>query len=179
MAGDFAATLRPWAVNGIVINGNDYRIPAHAADVWLEHIATSNVNLWDIIPGMLEPAADDDVTEALLNGELDRESFEDLVWEVVASAAGCPWWEALYLIGAAIHPVNTRIVRGRLALHGVNATKISLASWLDAVYAIFTENMDAQARQKFDAALQTPPRGTKAKINKEAQAANFKAAMNM
>lgn len=177
MASDFYASLKPCSIEDIVIGGREYRVPAHPAAVWLEVLLRPQVSLWAIVPGMVEPDANEDVMDLLLGNRLSYAELEDLVWELVAIAAGREWWTALYLITNATRAANADIVRGKLALHGVDATAISLAAWLDAIYAIYIENMNEDQRQRFDAQLRRVPPGVKPKIDRAEQRRNFAALM--
>lgn len=177
MGAELLAALRPYPIEDIGIGGQTFRIPAYSADRWLEALLQDRVRLTDIIPGMLEPDAEDAVTEALIDGTLTREELENLVWEVVAIASGREWWSTLMLIGNAKHPQYVDHIRGQLALHRIDATKMSLAAWVDAIYAIFTQNMGAEDRQKFQTMLARPPAGVSVKIDSRKRSDNFRAVM--
>jgi hypothetical protein len=177
VASDLLASLKPWSIEDIVIVDKTYRIPALAAVGWLEILLDDQVSLF-AITGLLEPDANADIEEHILNGRYQRDEWEQLTWELVAIAAGRPWWTTLYLIGNAKHVNNVDAVKGELALHGVDATKISLSSWLDAVYRIFTQHMKQEDRQKFDLLLARPPAGIKVKTDTAANRAAFSALMS-
>lgn len=180
MLRDFLASIKPWPIDGIHIHGEHFTIPALTADVWLEQLLPDEVELWHIVPGLLEPAARarEAVTEAMLCGELSREGLEELVWEVVGIAAGRDWWTALVLLGHAKAVGARDLVAGRLALAGVDATRVSFSAWLDAVYTIFLERLSSEQRQQFNAALIRPPRGTtEVKIDRKRAVAAFQAVM--
>lgn len=179
MAGaDRLASLRPASIEDVVIAGTVYRVPAHAAFRWLETLLPDPVDLWEIVPGMLEPSATDAVIEELTQDRMTREDIIDLGWELVSIAAGRPWWEAMNLIHFADDVQYGNYVWGRLALHGVDPTRVSLAAWLDAVYGVFTRNAHtAESRQKFDTSLATPPPGVTAKRDKAATRRAMEAAM--
>jgi len=175
-ASDFVASLRPWSIEDIQIGDRLFRIPALAADRWLELLLPDEISLWSLLPGLLEQAdAEEYLSDLMLVGDLDRDEYEEITWEVVGIAAGREWWVALHLLGNAKAEHNTRLVRGQLVLAGVDATKISLAAFLDAVYMIFIQNMTEQNRQRFDMMLNMAPPGVKRAINPERQRANFAA----
>lgn len=177
MASDFYASLKPCSIEDIVIGGREYVIPALAADIWLEILLRPAISLWAIVPGLLQPDANEDIMDLLLGGSYSHEQLEALVWELVGIAGGRDWWTVLYLIGNATADGNAAMVRGKLALHGVDPTRMSLAAWLDAVYFVFAENMDGEQRERFDVSLRRPPPGVKPKIDRAAQRRNFNAAM--
>lgn len=173
MPADLTASLRPWAIEDIEVGERLYRIPAHTADVWLEILLADEVSLHSIIPGLLEPDAGEHFEELIFAGAMQRGEWEELMWDLVGLAAGRDWWTALYLIGNAKYINNLDYVRGQLALHHIDATRISLAAWLDAVYAIFTTHMQPEDRQRFDMQLAKPPAGAKNKIDRTRQKAAF------
>lgn len=177
MASDFVASLKPFPIEDIVIGGKAYRIPALPAADWLEILLPEQISLWSIVPGFLEPEAEEDVVDLMIDGEYTRDDLEQLVWELVSIASGRDWWTVLYLLGNAKHDQNVGIVKGKLASNGVDASKISLAAWLDAVYVIFAEHMNAEDRQKFNLSLLRPPPGIKQVIDREVQRRNFAALM--
>lgn len=180
MLGDFLASIKPWPIDGIHIHGEHFTVPALTADAWLEQLLPDEVELWNIVPGMLAPApqAREAVVEAMLCGELSREGLEELVWEIVGIAAGRDWWTVLVLLGHAKAYSARDLVAGRLVLAGVDATRISFSAWLDAVYLIFLDRLTDAQRQQFNAALIRPPRGaTEVKIDRKRAVAAFQAVM--
>jgi hypothetical protein len=177
VASDLLASLKPWSIEDIVVIDRTYRIPALPAVDWLTILLDQEVSLF-AVTRLLEPDASEDIEEHILCGRYTREEWEQLTWELVGIAAGRPWWTTLYLIGNAKHVNNVETVKGELALHGVDATKISLSSWLDAVYRIFTQNMKPEDRQKFDLLLARPPAGIKVKTDVNANRAAFSSLMS-
>lgn len=177
MASDLLASLKPWSIEDIVIIDRAYRIPALPAIDWLVILLDDQVSLFGIT-GLLEPDANEDIEGHILGGRYSRDEWEQLTWELVQIAAGRPWWTTLYLLGNAKHVNNVDTVKGELAVHGVDATRISLSSWLDAVYRIFTQHMGPEDRQKFDLALARPPAGIQVKTDTNANRAAFAALMS-
>ena len=177
MASDLLASLKPWSIEDIVIVDRTYRIPPLPAVDWLTILLDEQVSLF-AVTALLEPDANEDIEEHMLCGRYGRDDLEELTWELVAIAAGRPWWTTLYLIGNVKHVSNVDQVKGELALHGVDATRISLSSWLDAVYRIFTQHMKPEDRQKFDLLLARPPAGIKVKTDANANRAAFRALMS-
>lgn len=173
---DFVASIRPWSIEDILIGDRLFRVPALTADHWLEILLPNQVSLWSILPGLLdEDDADEYLTELMISGALDRDEYEEIVWEVVGIAAGREWWTALHLLGNAKAEQHTMIIRGELALRGVDATRLSLAAFLDAIYMIFVEKMTEPNRQRFDLLLSKAPPGVKRAINTQRQRDNFRA----
>jgi hypothetical protein len=178
VASDLLASLRIWSIADIAIGDQIFRVPALPAVDWLEILLQDEISLWSIVPGLLEPDATETFTEAIFKGEIPREDWEQLVWELVSIAAGRPWWTTLYLISNTQHFNNIEYVKGQLALHGVDATKMSLSAWLDAVYFIFIQHMKPEDKQKFDLLLARPIPGTKVKTDAKANRAAFGALLS-
>ena len=177
MASDLAASLKPWSIEGIVIDDRVYTVPALPASAWLTILLEEPVSLFSIVPGLLQPEAEEDIQEVILAGRFSHEELEELVLELIGIASGRPWWTALYLLANAKHANNVDRVKGELALHGIDATRISLSAWLDAVYVIFIRPLDPKDRQKFDLLLAKPPPGIKAKADPAANRAALRALM--
>lgn len=175
MAGDLVASLQPWPVEQIWIGDRVYRVPAMPASHWLWILLEPDVSLFAIVPGLLEPDAKEHVEGLILDGLYSREELEDLAWDIVSVAAGRPWWSVLYLLGNAKAATNSDVVQGELALHAVDASRMSLSSWLSAVYMIFIRGMDQQKRQQFDMMLARPMPGLRAKSDPAANRAAFAA----
>lgn len=181
MLSDPLASVRPWAIDGIHIYGQHFTVPATTADQWLRRLLAPDIDLWTIVPGMLQPsdAARNAVIEAMFAGELTREQLEETVWEIVGVAAGRDWWTALILLGTAKSPQFRDIISGRLVMAGVDATRISLSAWLDAVYGICLERLNATQRTQFNNALARPPKGATVIVDRERAVSAFGAVMGM
>ena len=177
MASDLLASLKPWPIEDIFIVDTVYHVPALPAIDWLSILLDDQVSLFGIT-GLLVPEANGAIELHILGGEYSHEEWEELTWDLVSIAAGRPWWTTFYLLGNAKHVNNVDTVKGELALHGVDATKISLSSWLDAVYRIFTQHMKPEDRQKFDLLLARPPAGVKVKTDASANRAALAALMS-
>lgn len=175
MASDLVAGLGPWPIEDIDIGGVTYRVPPLTAARWLWILLEPSVSLFAIVPGLLEPDAREHVEGLIIDGLYGHEELEELTWELVSIAAGRPWWTALYLLVNAKHPQNVETLQGQLALHGVDASRISLSAWLSAVYVIFTQHMKTDERQRFDLMLAKPMPGLKAKPSAAANRAAFAA----
>lgn len=175
MASDLVASLQPWPIEDIWIGHQVYRIPAMPASKWLWILLEPDVSLFAIVPGLLEPDAVEHVEDLIIDGSYSREELEDLAWEIVSVAAGRPWWTVLYLLMNAKAVTNSDIVQGELAMHGVDASSMSLAAWLSAVYMVFAKGMDPQKKQQFDLSLARPMPGLRVKSDPARNRAAFAA----
>lgn len=174
MADDFIASLKPWPIEDIQLGDKVYRIPALPAADWLALLMGDQVSLTSIIPALLQPDATEHFTDLVVDGALDQNEWENLVWEIVSIAGGRPWWTIIRLIDNARSPTHSMRVRSQLAFAGVDANRISLSAWLDAVYAIFVPpNTRPEDKQVIDMILTKPPADLKNETQKkEARAAN-------
>lgn len=179
MASDILASLKPRSVEDIDIAGRTFTIPAMPARAWLDILLEDAWRLSDIIPGELaEDGATDHVMAAMMQPGFDMAAYEETVYDVIGAAAGRPWWAALRLLAHATSVQLADWTRAQLVLHHVDAEKLSLAAWLDALYGIFTQHMDSNRVARFDSQLNLPPRsGPAAKIDRRRQRANFEAVM--
>lgn len=178
MPGDLLAAVRPWAIEDIPFGDRVFRVPPLTADRWLELLVRDEISLWSILPGLLEEEdAAGHFQDVMVTGVVSRDQYEELVWDVVGVAAGREWFTAIYLLGNAIDPTHGDFVRGELVLAGVDASRISLAAFLDVIYFIFARHMKPLDKQKFDMMLAKPPGGVKPKIDPQKQKSAFSALM--
>jgi hypothetical protein len=155
MPADALAALRIWALD-VELAGETFVVPARPAVDWFLAILDEEVPL-PLIPGMMDDAAEERITDMLLDGEVDAEEIAVRSRELLTAAAGRPWWEADRLIrssGASWH-----IIGGELTRLGVDLGKVSLGAALNAIYVICTRTMDEKERNKFDIDLRLPPIG--------------------
>ena len=177
-ASELLASIAPRAIDGISINGGSYSIAPLAADVWLDILAQETWSMWEIVPELIDDmAAEGQLADALIDGTLSNDSYREMVHDIITIAAGRPWWSALRLISSAVSEEVGGWTRSQLVLHHIDASKLSLAAWLDALYGIYTQHMDGDKRNSFDAQLLRPPPGLKAKVDPKASRARFMAAM--
>lgn len=115
------------------------------------------VQLEDIIPGMLDADEARELEDAIWDGSLLLDDMHRMSLKVIGTASGRDWHVAMKLIAAASASWNT--MGGEFVLRGLDATKLSLAAWLDAVYLLLLRNMDNKEAMMFNAKLQIPPAG--------------------
>jgi hypothetical protein len=119
-------------------------------------------DLWaeDIFPGLLSDEDKDWVEDCLFYEALELAETHNLAMEILAQVSGRPWWTTLRVVGAA--KTNWDIVGGELALRGVDASKLSLAAWLDVVTMIMINHMETSKASMWLMQLEAPPPGTEA-----------------
>lgn len=174
MAGSLYATIKPRPIEDITIDGRPYRIPAHPAVIWLDALTGPTAST-DIIPGLLEPdshtvPAQEWLEIALIGDAFTVADYAALYDEVMDIAAARPRWTTERIISIAADEVWGDYIRGQIVLHHLDATKVSLAAWLDGVYALLTTGLSMEKRQQFDIQLAAPPPG--AKMSQEARRRN-------
>lgn len=155
MAADALAALRIWALD-VELAGETFEVAPRPAADWFVAILDEDTPL-PLIPGMMDAAAEDRITDMLLDGVIDAELIATRSRELLTAAAGRPWWEADRLIrssGASWH-----IIGGELTRLGVDLDRVSLAAALNAIYVVCVRTMDEKERTKFDIDLRMPPIG--------------------
>jgi len=163
MAADALAALKIWALD-VELAGENFVVPARPAVDWFLAILDEETPL-PLIPGLMDSAAEDRITDLLLDGEVDADLIVKRSRELLTAAAGRPWWEADRLIrssGASWH-----IIGGELTRLGVDLGKVSLAAALNAIYVICVRTMDEKERNKFDIDLRLPPVGVEGVTTEE------------
>lgn len=128
------------------------------AAVWLELLMRNEgIRLDEILPGLLPADEAAQVEDALWNGDLSVEELHRAALNVIGTASGREWHVAMKLIATAAASWNT--LGGEFVMRGVDAAKLSLAAWLDAVYLLLLRNMEQKEAMMFNAKLQVPPAG--------------------
>lgn len=155
MAADALAALRSWDIE-VELGGRVFTVPARPATDWFVAILDEDTAL-PLIPGMMDAAADEEIGEMLLDGDITVEVLVTRSRELLTAAAGRPWWEADRLIRSSGE--SWHIIGGELTRLGVDLEKVSLAAALNAIYVICVRTMDEKERNKFDIDLRLPPIG--------------------
>lgn len=148
-------SLRCWPVD-VEVAGRVAHIPAMPAADWLAVLAHRPIDLEDVFPG-LSPGGYELVDELLFSGVLSLEDLYQVVLDVITTVTGRPWWIAMRLIEGAL--LNWGLIGSRLVLAGIDADKISLSAWLDAVYMIIVEGTPEDQLTMFFSKLEFPPPG--------------------
>lgn len=151
------ASLRVWAVE-VELAGTVYRIPPRPAAEWMAAVLSGEP--CPVVPGMLEPADQEDVIDALLEGRVKLADVEAANRDALSAASGWKWYEAERLIVSA--GVEWRVVGGLLQGAGLDLSTCSLGAALSAMYAMAVTHMKKEDRFSFDAQLTAPPPGARA-----------------
>lgn len=151
---DPVQSLAPYSVV-LTVAGRDMEIPALPAADWLSILMVESPELDEIFPGLL-PDDDVDLVEDLLAGrELTLDEYEDIILSVIETVSARPWWVTIKLIETA--RTSWDLLGGELTLRGVDATQVSLSSWLDALLLTVIKNMDSKEVTMWCMKLEAPP----------------------
>lgn len=148
-------SLCPWPLD-VTVGESQITIPALSAAKWLVVLMAEELDPWDVVPGLCIDA-EEVVTEALLNEQLEYSELRDIVLDVISMVTGRPWWIALRLVHIA--KASWEAVGGELAFRGVQAQNISLAAWLDATLLVCLRSMESKDVTMFMTRLEAPPPG--------------------
>ena len=151
---DPVASLRPWPVT-VTVAGQSHTIPALPAAAWLELLMVEGTSFADIFPGLAGKGSREAVTEAIIDGFYDSDTEQGLVLDILDLVGGRPWWVTMRLVRIAA--TSWDYLGGEVAMRGVDATKLSLAGWLDAVFHIILRSMDNKDHTKFLMQLELVP----------------------
>jgi hypothetical protein len=170
VAVDPLASLAPREIL-VRLAGRDYAIPPLPAIDWLEAILGGTQAA--IIPSWFRDGQEA-VFAAIMDGTVTDLDLDEATRDAVTVAAGRPWWWVTQLVGMAAHDNRTwTSLHGRMVLAGIDATRLPLAAWVDALYAAICELYagDQEGRQRFDVTVDTPPDGVD--IDEEEEGAAF------
>ncbi len=170
---DPLASLRPWTLT-VDVGGETYRLePRNSAD-WLAVLLQEEIDLADILPGMLDEEGEERLGEALIEGLVSTDEIRECALEIIGTASGRDHWWTLNLTRSVME-VWTQVY-GQLISQGVRFDQLPLGAALDAMYAVVASRMDKERLRSFDADLSRPPAGTP--LSEEDESDQFLAAMN-
>ena len=151
---DPVASLRPWPID-VRLNGLNCRIPALPAADWLA-VFMGPFTVMDIVPGLC-PDDEADVIAMLAQGDLSITELRDAALAAITHVSGRPWWIAVRLVKIAA--ASWESLGGRLAQQNIDAGRISLGQWLDAILVIIVESIKPEQTTMFFSQLEMPPPG--------------------
>lgn len=154
-------SLQPWPLD-VVVGGDAYLIPAHPAAVWLTVLMSTTTDWLDVFPGLAESGSDDVLTQAVIEDRILGDEVTQVAKEILATVAARPWWVAVRLIRVSVESWD--YLGGEVAMRGIDASRLSLSAWLDAVFHIMLRSMDNKEHTKFLLALEAPPEEEKGNV---------------
>lgn len=151
---DPVASLQCWPVE-ISYMGHRYTIPAMSALEWLDLIMEDFL-FTSIVPGLLS----EDEGNIFVSGVLDDEDGDEALYrlgaEVLEQVSARHWWITLRLIGVAKHSWP---VLGAKMIERVDASKISLAAWLDVFTLLMAELIKPEKATMLFSKIEIAPQG--------------------
>jgi len=144
-------SLQPWPVT-VTFAGKEFEIPALSAADWLAYLLQPVPDLDGLINDLL-PGAEDLLYEL----ELNPDRLYEACLELVAMVSARPWWVALRQISVAAD--SWSILGAELALKHIDASRMSLALWLDALLIVTLQSMDPKDTTMFVMKLEAAPAG--------------------
>ena len=146
--------LKPWPIT-VQIGHEQVTIPALSAADWLSVLMEDPIDLEQVFPGLAD--AEDLVDEALFEGQLSLDDLYDIGLDCITAASARPWYVAIRL--SQIAQAGWDNLGGELALAGVDASRMPLAQWFDALHLIILRTMDPKSHTMFHSQLEMPPPG--------------------
>lgn len=140
----------------VTLCDQDFVVPAAPAATWLLILTDEQVDGGRILPGMLDPEDQEVVEDLLLSGELSISELSTAIRNVITVASGHPWWWSLGLLSVLRGEHGTAVLG---SMSRLDADRVSLANWLNALYSTLTKYMKEQDKVQLDAQLDAPPAG--------------------
>lgn len=148
-------SLKQWPVV-MEVAGQDLTIPAMCAADWLHVLMSDSFITDDVFPGMLGEEDRQYVEGLLHHGNLALDDSRELGLEIVSQVSGRPWWVALRLISVARSSWDAL---GGDMVKKADASTVSLAAWLDALFLLMVRAIEDSKRTMFLMKLEMAPEG--------------------
>lgn len=133
-----------------------------SAAEWLTYLMHDVVDLFDIVPGLCGDEFERMVFEQMMDGVITKEDLRRVALDTLSAVTGRPWWFSMRLIKST--QMSWEIIGGELAFRGVDASRLSIAGWLDAVLLICLRNMESAKVTMFMSQLEAPPQEEMANV---------------
>lgn len=111
----------------------------------------------DIFPGLLGGEEQEIVEDLLMAEAIAVEDLYDICLDVISQVSARNWWIAVRLVYIARDSWDN--LGAELILSGVDADRLSLSAWLDALTATILRLMDPSKVTMFTMQLEAPPVG--------------------
>lgn len=163
----------------VTLGDQEYRVRAAYAAEWLAVLLDQeDLDLSDVLPGMLTDDDQQRMTDDAWDGAFSDEEIHKAALEVITEVSGRDWWWTLHLLWSVAGA--WLVVYGRMVAAGIDPTRIPLGAFLDAMYMTSVQNMDKQQRSEFDRMLEKPPPGVEFEeaVDVDAESAAFLNMMN-
>lgn len=156
---DILATLRPETVT-VTCFGKPWTLKHGNAASWIGACGWDLESLAGVFPGGISDDAIEQMWPHFADVDASRR-WTNTARVALGRACGRDWWWGLNLIRKTLDAWS--YINGALLLRGVDATTMSLPSWLDATYMLLWQGCDEEGRMKLDLDLSLPPAGVAVK----------------
>lgn len=147
-------SVRPTSIY-VDVDGVDVEVPALSAADWLIVLLTEPLDYFSIFPGLLSEEDYEEVNEALFDGRITIEQTHRLALDVVAMAAGRPWWVTFRLVGTLASSWQT--IGAMLLRRGFRWEDMSFSGFLDVLLLEIMNAIDPKEATMFTMKLEMVP----------------------
>jgi hypothetical protein len=142
-------SLAPWPVT-IQLGSVEVEIPAMSAAEWLAILMSEHFSLGtllDLIPG---------IDDLILDDVVDLDEVSNVLTDLITTVSSRQWWITLRLVGVAKRHWDKL---GPEMITSVDATRVSLAAWMNVLQLTVIRSIDPMNATMFIAQVQAPPPG--------------------
>jgi hypothetical protein len=140
MAGDWkdiTPSLGPVDIT-FTVGGQEFEVAQLPAVGWLDIMAQAQCPHEFLLLCSDGRSSATKLDTMIVNEKVTKEEVREAYENVLCRISGRPWWEAIGIVSVAVSSWDA-VVGGKLALHRVDASRITFACWLDAVWLIIRE----------------------------------------
>lgn len=123
-----------------------------SAEEWLELLGSLSYPI--SLNKLVSSDTWDEALTRLADGTLSMDDFRYLIRKGLGEAAARPWWEAERILGACLE--EPRLL-GQVLLSGLDPSRITLAAFTAAVWALLTKGLDDTGLMKLESQILVPP----------------------
>lgn len=98
-----------------------------------------------------------DGAQLLLEDWIQPEEMQEVGLAILEEVSARRWWVAMRLMGAVMD--NWDVMGPEATFHNVDADKLSLSAWLDAMLVLLMQRIQNDQQPMFVARLELPPPG--------------------
>lgn len=137
---------------------------------WIVLLDGPSPDAYEIFPMLAGADAVAHVEEAMWEGRVTSADIAKLGQEAITTAADRPWYVVMNLLASVKDAWSV--------VHVNSAVGMSLAGWLDEVWSKTMSHIDPKKKASWVSRIETPPKGTEAVIDFDAEEQAFLNAMN-
>lgn len=147
------ASLRP-SDTEVYVAGEWVLVPAQTAADWLE-LLMGDLEPAVIFPGLCDAEDQEWVDDCLRDGVISVPEVERITLNLIEAVSGKPWWITLRMINIAERKWG--VVGTDLLRQGIDATRMSLAAWLDVLWVTIFGHLEPEKWTMLALQLEAPP----------------------